>query len=59
MSRVGEGWNGKIDEFRKINHDLKNSLSKLKDDNGLLKLQVCDLYYISVLLLYLYILLTG
>ena len=41
MSRVGEGWNGKIDEFRKINHDLKNSLSKLKDDNGLLKLQVC------------------
>ena len=41
MSRVGEGWNGKIDEFRKINHDLKNSLSKLKDDNGLLRLQVC------------------
>lgn len=47
MSRVGEGWNGKIDEFRKINHDLKNSLSKLEDENGLLRLKVCiylDLY---------------
>ena len=41
MSRVTEGWNGKIDEFEKINQGLHDSLSKLRDENELLRLKVC------------------
>ena len=43
MSRVTEGWNGKIDEFEKMNQGLHDSLSKLKDENELLRLKVRQL----------------
>ena len=40
MSRVTDGWNGKIDEFEKMNQGLQDSLSKLRDENELLRLKV-------------------
>ena len=41
MVRVTDGWNGKIEEFEKINAGLQNSLSQLRDENELLRLKVC------------------
>merc|ERR1719266_2147309 len=40
MSRVADGWTGKIDEVQKVNQGLQNSLSQLKDENELLRLKV-------------------
>ena len=40
MSRVTDGWNGKIEEFEKINAGLQSSLSQLRDENELLRLKV-------------------
>ena len=40
MARVTDGWNGRIDDFEKINQGLQNSLSQLKDENELLRLKV-------------------
>jgi len=40
ISRVTDGWNGKIDDFERINHGLQSSLSQLRDENELLRLQV-------------------
>merc|ERR1719410_2128637 len=40
IARVTDGWNGKIDDFEKINQGLQNSLSQLKDENELLRLKV-------------------
>eukprot|EP00092_Neocalanus_flemingeri_P106006 GFUD01135959.1.p1 GENE.GFUD01135959.1~~GFUD01135959.1.p1 ORF type:complete len:966 (-),score=163.01 GFUD01135959.1:94-2991(-) len=40
IARVTDGWNGKIDDFERINHGLQASLSQLRDENELLRLQV-------------------
>merc|ERR1719166_706730 len=40
VARVTDGWHGKIDEFEKINQGLHDSLSKLRDENELLRLKV-------------------
>ena len=48
MSRVTDGWHGKIDEFEKINQGLQDSLSKLRDENELLRLKVGSKHYISI-----------
>ena len=45
MSRVTDGWHGKIDEFEKINQGLQDSLSKLRDENELLRLKVGSQHY--------------
>ena len=50
MVRVTDGWNGKIEEFEKINAGLQNSLSQLRDENELLKLKVCEVSCEIVLL---------
>ena len=53
MSRVTEGWNGKIDEFEKINQGLHDSLSKLRDENELLRLKVCTVETVLASVFYL------
>ena len=40
MGRMTEGWNGRIDEFERVNLSLQSSLARLREDNEQLRLQV-------------------
>ena len=40
MGRMTEGWNGRIDEFERVNLSLQASLARLREDNEQLRLQV-------------------
>ena len=51
MGRMTEGWNGRIDEFERVNLILQSSLARLREDNEQLRLQVpteCILQIIPV-----------
>ena len=40
MLRMTDGWNGRIEEFEKVNNSLQASLARLREDNEHLRLQV-------------------
>ena len=44
ITRVTDGWNGKIDDFERINLGLQASLTQLRDENELLRLQARRTY---------------